>query len=124
MQIKTHVLDQDGNIYSFHNHSIDPKALIEVAKERVPTVKEKGANWAFDGIPVFAKEYIKAVENGEDERTIDMASISMVQMLWLAESIFLGLSEDKFINSDLEFTIQHDGTVIHKRHEHKVTKQG
>ncbi|BEM04258.1 hypothetical protein SM14VA4_18660 [Serratia marcescens] len=121
MQIKTYVLDKDGKPYSFHSHSINPKALIEIAKNKASEVKEKGANWAFDGVPVFAKEYIKAVENGEDERTLEMASVSMVQMLWLAESIFLGLSEEKFINSDLEFTIQQDGTVIHKRHEHKVT---
>ena len=109
MTVFTKVYDNNG-YETFHSgYDVNVISIIAESKSRENLIKEKGAKYACDGIPVFAKELLKAID--EDEDSIERATYNLILMIWLVESIYMNLKKEKFVKSDINIEILPDGTV-------------
>jgi hypothetical protein len=115
MQVKTRVLDETGQPVFQGHTKINAQNLILVAKSREAFVREKGEAWAADAIPVLGKELIKLMKTEQLGEVMDNAAITVAMAAWLNESVYCGLPADRFMASDLEFVMSHDGIVAYTR---------
>lgn len=113
MTIHTKIFDENGIVFFESYYDVNKVAIIAEAKdeEKLALIKEKGAKWAFDGIPVFAKELIKTIKDQGDEDKIEYATFNLIHTIWLVNSTFGMLTKEKFVKSDLELKILNDGTI-------------
>ena len=115
MKIITRVLNEAGERIYEGQTTINASNLAAVAKFREPMIREKGAKWTADGIPVFGKDLILAMEHGELGQELEMKAINLAKMSWLYDSIYGGVSFEEFSGSHLEFTMLHGGAVVYQR---------
>ncbi|HBU3503367.1 TPA: hypothetical protein MCW43_004971 [Klebsiella pneumoniae] len=98
---------------------VDAEAMIEIAKEREPMMREKGKTFAQGSVPYWCGELVKAVQAGDEER-IEYSAINSAMTAWLADSIYSGLTENEFLASDLYFTLEPTGMVRYTRKTAKL----
>jgi len=110
MQIHLKALDASGQLYFELNETVDPYQLIEVSRERVSIAREKGQVFAEGAVPHFGSEMLKAAHEGRDE-AVHRNACNAAMWAWLSSSIFDGLTEEEFIQSNLHFTFYADGPV-------------
>ena len=115
MQVKTRVLDETGQPVFQGHTKINAQNLILVAKSREALVREKGAQWAADAIPVFGKELIKLMKTEQLGEVMDNAAMTVAMAAWLYESVYCQVPAALFMASDLEFVMSHDGIVAYTR---------
>ena len=93
---------------------VDIETLVELAKQQEQLVREKGADWTAGGVSFWGSEVTKAVDTGE-HADVSKAIFSMLKATCLFDSVFIGISRDTYLTSDMELTIAANGAVMHKR---------
>ncbi|ELZ9360397.1 hypothetical protein OGY18_07935 [Citrobacter sp. Cpo142] len=113
MTVHTKIFDENGILFFESKYDVNKLAIIAEAKDekKLALIKEKGAKWAFDGLPIFASELIKTIKNQVDEEKIEYSTFNLIHTIWLVQSTFGGLTREKFVKSDIELQILDDGTI-------------
>lgn len=114
MKVTTLVLNAAGEPHFRSEEQINIENLFEVAKSRAQGVRDMGAEMSVGAISFYGGEVLKAVDTGEHS-DLSKAVISMLLASWLFDSVHGGLSTDKYLESDMEYTITSDGIVVHTR---------
>ena len=114
MKITTLVLNTDGEPHFRAEDQFNVENLLEIAKTREQNARERGAEWTAGAISFFAGEVIKAVNTGEND-DVSKAIIDMLMSAWLFDSLYCGITTAQYLESDMEFTIAADSTVVHTR---------
>lgn len=116
MNIFIKFLNESGSIKLEFSCKMDAPALIAMSSSRVAAFKLHGREYAEGSIPFFAKELISASEgkNASDDEVYRQAA-NIVMTAWLTDSIYDGVTEEQFINSNLSFVYSSDGAVKYDR---------
>ncbi len=114
MKVTTLVLNADGDPHFRSEDNFDIVNLFAVAKSREQMARDKGAEWTAGAVSFFGSEVVKAVDFGEHD-DVSKSIIDMLMAAWLFDSLYSGVSEGQYLESDMEFTISHDGVVAHNR---------
>ena len=114
MKVTTLVLNADGEPHFQGEDHFKVEHLIEIAKERESTAREKGAEWTAGAVSFFGKEVVTAVNTGEND-DVSKAITNMLMASWLFDSLYCGITAAHYLTSDMKFTIGLDGTVAHTR---------
>jgi hypothetical protein len=115
MDVISKVVDETGELIFQGRTPINPQAMFQIAVSRQAIAREKGAKFVQDGIPVFGKTLVEAVQRQALGDEIDRAAVMAAMMAWLHESVFDGVKEDDFANCDLEFVMLPGGAVAYTR---------
>jgi len=114
MKVTTLVLNANGEPHFRGEDSFDIMNLFAVAESREQTARDRGAEWTNGAVSFFGSEVVKAVDFGE-HADVSKAICDMLMAVWLFDSLYCGISEDQYLQSDMEFTISHDGAVAYTR---------
>lgn len=112
MEITTLVLNAAGDPHFRAVDQIEPGHFFKMASEREQMVRDMGAEKAAGAIPFWGSEVVKAVNTGESA-DVTKAIIPMVMAAWLHDSVYLGVKDEQYRQSRLEFTIWANGIVKH-----------
>ncbi|RQH09592.1 hypothetical protein [Paraburkholderia dinghuensis] len=114
MKITTLVLNVKGEPHFEAVDHLDIDELLTVAKERVQIARDKGVDWTMGAVTFFGGELVKAVNTGE-HRDVTKAIIQMVMAAWLLDSLYFGITEIQYRESEFRFVVANDGAVSHTR---------
>ena len=114
MKVITLVLNSSGEPHFRAQDEVDLENLFVMAQEREQKVQAMGAKTAAGAIAFYGGEVLKAVDTGEND-DVTHAIFSMLLATWLFDSIYGGLSMATYRASNMEFTISHNGAVMHTR---------
>jgi hypothetical protein len=114
MKVTTLVLNAGGEPHFRGEDHFDTGNLLALAKRHEQIVRDKGAEWAAGAVSFFGAEVVKAVNFGEYD-DVNRAIVNMCMAAWLFDSMYCGVSTDQYLESDMKFTISHDGAVAHTR---------
>jgi hypothetical protein len=114
VKVTTLVLNAGGEPHFISEEHFDAKNLFVVARSREPQARDQGAEWTAGAVSFFGTEVVKAIDIGEHE-DVSKAIVDMLMAAWLFDSLYGGVSEDQYLESDMEFTISHDGAVARSR---------
>lgn len=116
MKVIAKVVGDNSDIIFQAHVEINPSMLIRVAKEKENFAIEQGEEFTAGGVSFFALEMITHMKTQNLGKEIEKQAINAAMAYWLNESIYCGLSQILFINSDLEFIMNNDGVVIVNRY--------
>ena len=115
MNLHLKALDSVGELIFESSFIIDAMHLITVAESKVPLARSTGRDLTEGAVPFFAAEFLNAAQRGADADELERLSINVSLAAWLADSIYGGVSEDEFVNSNLHFTLLANGAVKYDR---------
>lgn len=115
MNLHLKALNSDGELIFEGRTTIDATHLITVAESRVPLAHSKGRSFTEGAVPFFAAELLNAAQRGANDDELEQHTINVSLAAWLADSIYHGVSEDEFVNSNLHFTLLANGAVKYDR---------
>lgn len=115
MNLHLKALNSDGKLIFEGRTTIDATHLIAVAESKVAFARSKGRVFTEGAVPFFAVELLNAAQQGANDDDLDRHSINVSLAAWLAESIYGGVNEDEFVNSNLHFTLLPSGAVKYDR---------
>lgn len=114
MKVTTLVLNADGEPHFRSEDFFHTENLFVVTESRKQTALDKGAEWTAGAVSFFGGEVVKAVNSGE-HNDVSKAIIQMLMATWLFDSLYCGVTAAQYLESDMDFTISHDGVVAHTR---------
>ena len=115
MDIYLKALDASGELVLETRTPIDATHLVTVAESRVELAQSKGRDFMQGAIPFYASELLRAAFSGTAADEVESMAINTAMSAWLVDSVFDGVSEDEFVNSDLHFTRLANGAVRYTR---------
>lgn len=115
MNLHLKALDSAGELIFENSVAIDATHLVAVAESKVPLARSTGRDFTEGAVPFFAAELFNAAQRGADSEELERLSINVSIAAWLADSIYGGVSEDEFVNSNLHFTLLPNGAVKYDR---------
>lgn len=114
MLINIKVMDENLDLAIEYQTEINAAPIIEFAKEREQLIREKGKAFAQGAVPFWCGELVKAAK-ADDREALEYAAINSAMAAWLSDSIYDDLTENQFLASDLNFTLQPTGMVVYTR---------
>lgn len=114
MKVSTLVLNADGELHFKSEDQFDIKNLIQIAKKSEQNARERGAEWTAGAVSFFGSEVVKAVDTGEHD-DVTKAIFQMLMASWVFDSLYSGLTEKHYLESDMQFIITTGGVVTQKR---------
>jgi hypothetical protein len=114
MKVITLVLNSSGEPHFRAEDEVDLENLFVMAKEREQKVLSMGASTTAGAIAFYGGEVLKAVDSGEND-DVTQAIYSMLMATWLFDSLYGEISMATYKASNMEFTISHNGAVMHTR---------
>lgn len=115
MNLHLKALNSDGELIFEGCTTIDPTHLIAVAESKIALARSKGRVFTEGVVPFFAAELLNAAQQGANDDGLEQHSINVSLAAWLADSIYGGVTEDEFVNSNLHFTLLPSGAVKYDR---------
>lgn len=115
MNIHLKALNSAGELILEGTTAVDGTHLVAISESRVAMAREKGRAFTEGAVAFFAAEMLKAAQAGASNDALEGQAFNVAMSAWLAESIFGGVSEDDFVNSNLHFTLRADGSVKSER---------
>lgn len=94
---------------------IDGPRLMAAAAGRQELARSRGEEWVDGAVTAFAHEFVEGAERRYEEAEVGLLATNLAMVVWLRESVFGGVSEEEFLQSDLIFTIGAEGIVSYAR---------
>jgi hypothetical protein len=94
---------------------IDGPRLIATAAGREEMARDRGPDWVDGAVTAFTHEFVEAAEQQYEESEVGLLATNLAMVVWLRESVFGGVTQDDFLNSDLVFTVGADAVVSYAR---------
>lgn len=114
VKITTLVLNAEGDPHFKSEDSINIENLIQISKKNEQNAREKGNEWTAGAISFFGTQLVNAVDSGESD-DVSKAVIQMVMASWIHDSIFCGVQAKDYLESDIKYTVTHNGVVAMTR---------
>lgn len=114
MKVKTLVLNAEGEPHFQSEDQFNIENLFEIAKSSEQICRDHGAKFTAGAVSFYGGELIKAVNTGE-HADVSKAIMEILQAAWLFDSLFDGVTNAQYLESDMKFTIADNGTVVHTR---------
>jgi hypothetical protein len=114
MQLTTRVI-AESKIAFETTAEIDGPRLMAAAAGREELARSRGADWVDGAVTAFAHEFVEGAERRYEESEVGLLATNLAMVTWLRESVYGGVSQEDFLNSDLIFTIAAEGVVSYAR---------
>lgn len=111
MNIHLKALSATGELIFEGSTSVDGTHLVAMSESRVALARSKGRVFTEGAVPFFATELLKAAQQDAPDDELEEQSFNVAMAAWLASSLYGGVSEDDFVNSNLHFTLLANGAV-------------
>ena len=110
MKVTALVLNDQGEPHYRQEAYYNVEGMIKVAETREAVVREAGANNMANIITSSGKEYVKSVNTGEYD-DMDKALANLTMMLWLFDTVCVGIDIETMCGHNFDVTIADNGAV-------------
>lgn len=110
MRCDIQLLDSEEKPWFVGERELPGEYILKLAADRLPMLREKGAEFAQGAVPVFGAELVKVVKAGSSEDAVDMAVIQLALAAVTVES-FLGVDDAVLLNRNFSFAVYENGAV-------------
>jgi len=110
MRCEIQLLDSEDKPWFVGERDLPSEYMLKLAADRLPMLREKGAEFAQGAIPVFGAELVKVVKAGSSEDDIDKAVIQLALAAVTVES-FLGVNDAVLLKRNFSFAVYENGAV-------------
>ena len=111
MLIRIYRLDENSQKTLMAELHVDALRLMLVAEDREENTRRRGRVWAAGAVPFFAQELLKTIQTRQPRERQNLQATNVAMSAWLHDSIYVGVTPEQFVRSDLSFVILADGAV-------------
>lgn len=111
MLLRIYRVDENSQKTLMAELQVDALRLMLVAEDREENTRRRGRVWAAGAVPFFAQELLKAIQTGQPRESQDLQATNVAMSAWLYDSIYVGVTAEQFVRSDLTFVLLPDGAV-------------
>ncbi|GCB04381.1 hypothetical protein [Ralstonia sp. SET104] len=115
MLIKARVLSESGAVEFCGKTEVDDKKIMNAIFTNGAPFKRRGITWLVDMLPEFCARFIDVMQACQAQTEVDQATTEVVLLAYLIDTGFGGVAPAVFLQSDLSFTVMHDGAATYQR---------
>ncbi|KQN69232.1 hypothetical protein ASF04_13015 [Duganella sp. Leaf61] len=111
MLIRIYRVDENSQKTLMAELQVDALRLMLLAEDREENTGRRRHVWAAGAVPFFAQELWKAIQTGQPRERQNLQATNVAISAWLHDSIYVGVTPEQFVRSDLTFGLLPDGAV-------------